>query len=119
MSKIANACIVSDLDDWAKILPNNFTLKKSLFGATNIVKNCDKSKNVYSGYGIAFGGLGSWSFGNNFARNVVIFGVNNSSSSHTGNHKNNVLMLNEWPTDDIAWIYITIMIIVYWQKRYL
>ena len=28
---------------------------------------------------------------NGFARNVVIFGVDNTSSSHTDNEKNNVL----------------------------
>ena len=52
---------------------------------------CLKIKYVYSDHGIAFGS-GSWSFGNDFARNVVIFGVNNSSSSHiivhTDNHIN-------------------------------
>ena len=31
----------------------------------------------------AFHGLCSWSFGNEFARDVIIFGVNNSLSSHT------------------------------------
>ena len=30
----------------------------------------------------AFHGLCSWSFGNEFARDVIIFGVNNSLSSH-------------------------------------
>ena len=34
---------------------------------------------MYIGYGMAFDGTGSWSFGNDFARNVVIFGVDNSS----------------------------------------
>ena len=33
---------------------------------------------VYSGYGIAFDGAGSWDFGSDDARNVVIFGVNSS-----------------------------------------
>ena len=28
-----------------------------------------------------------WSFGNDFTRNIVIFGVDNISSSHTGNQK--------------------------------
>ena len=51
------------------------------------MKNCDKSKYVCSGYRIAFDGLGSWSFGNDFARNVVIFGVDNSSSSHADNYR--------------------------------
>ena len=36
---------------------------------------------MYSGYAIALG-AGLWRFGNGFARNVVIFGVDNSSSSH-------------------------------------
>ena len=40
----------------------------------------------------------SWNFGNDFARNVTIFGVDNYSSSHSGNHKNNVLVLGEVPT---------------------
>ena len=39
------------------------------------------------------------SFGNGFARNVVIFGVDNISSSHTDNQKNNFLVLVEGPTD--------------------
>ena len=39
--------------------------------------------------------------GNDFARNAVIFGVNNSSSSHTDNRKNNFLELGEGPTQGI------------------
>ena len=33
--------------------------------------------------------------------NVVIFGVDNSLSSHTDNIKNNFLILDKGPTDDI------------------
>ena len=44
---------------------------------------------------------GSWSFGNDFARNVVIFSCDNSSSSHTDNRKNNFLVLGEGPTQGI------------------
>ena len=40
-------------------------------------------------------------FSNHCARNVVTFGVDNSSSSHTDNCKNNVLVLGEWSTDDV------------------
>ena len=50
--------------------------------------------------GIAFHGLGLCSFGNDFGRNGIIFGVDNSSSSHTDNHKD-FLMLGKGPTDDI------------------
>ena len=60
-----------------------------MFGATNLVKNTDKEKYVYNGYGIAFDGKGEWSFGNDYAGNVIIFGADNSSSSRAGNLKNN------------------------------
>ena len=36
-----------------------------------------------------------------FARNIIIFDFDNSSSLHTNNTKNNFLMLSEGPTDDI------------------
>ena len=42
-----------------------------------------------------------WSFANDFGRNVAIFGVDNTSSSHTDNQKNNFLVLGEGPTDGI------------------
>ena len=56
---------------------------------------------MHGGYGIAFDGAGSWSFANEFARNVIIFGDDNSSSSHADNRKNNFLVLGEGPTEDI------------------
>ena len=40
-------------------------------------------------------------FGNDYAGNIVSFGVKNSSSSDTDNRKNDFLMLAEGPTDDI------------------
>ena len=69
-----------------------------MFGATSIVKTSDKKKWVYGGYEITFDGAGSWDFGNDFARNVAIFGVNNSSSSHAYNPKNNFLLFGAGPT---------------------
>ena len=62
---------------------NFFMLKNGLLGATNVVKNNDECICMYSGYGIAFVGAVSWSFDNDFARNVVIFGVDNKSSSYS------------------------------------
>ena len=62
-------------DAWPKVRLRNFTLKNCFFGATNIVKNIDKEKYVYSGYGIAFDGKIEWSFGNYYTRNVMILGV--------------------------------------------
>ena len=37
------------------------------------------------GYGIAFDGAGTWRFANDYARNVAIFDVDNSSSYHSDN----------------------------------
>ena len=95
ITKIVNAYIGYDLDYCPKILLSNLKLKYCLFGATNIRKHGDKSKWVYTGYGIVFDGGGLWSFSNEFARNVVIFGVDNSSSSHADN-----LRKSECPTYD-------------------
>ena len=72
-----------------------------MFGATTTVKNSKKSKYVYSGYGIAFDGEISWIFANDFAKIVVISGVDNSSSFHYDNPKNNFLVFGEGLTDDI------------------
>lgn len=41
------------------------------------------------------------SYLNDFARNVIIFGFDNSSSSHTSNQKNDFSVLSKWSTDDI------------------
>ena len=41
------------------------------------------------------------SFANDSARNDRNFDIDNSSSSHTDNRKNNFLVLGEEPTDDI------------------
>ena len=49
-------------------------------------------KIVYSGYGITFGSIGLWYFDNDTARNVIIFSIENSPSSHAKNRKNNILV---------------------------
>ena len=56
---------------------------------------------VYRDYGIAFDIAGSWSVGNEFAMNALIFGVDNSSLTDKDNPQGNVLALREGPTDDI------------------
>ena len=74
-TKVINVYIKYDLDYWPRISLRSFTLKNCVYGATNIVKNNDKENYVYSGYGIAFDGEGT--FNDDFARNVIIFGVGN------------------------------------------
>ena len=53
---------------------------------------------MYSSYGIAFDRKGELSFCHGFARFVVIFGTDNSSISHTDNHKNKFSVLDEGDT---------------------
>ena len=62
------------------------TLENSLFGAVTLTKNVDKHK--FSRYGIGFDRKGTFSVGNGFGRNCIIFGVDRSSSVHVDNNKN-------------------------------
>ena len=53
----------------------------------------------YSGYGIGFDRRSSFSFpGNGLGQNVLIFGVDMSSSSHIDNKTKNILVLGKGPT---------------------
>ena len=56
---------------------------------------------MYNGYGIAFDGKDAWSFVNEYPWNLLIFGGDNSSSSHAHNHKNKFLVLGEGSTFNI------------------
>ena len=50
----------------------------------------------YSGYGIRFDRKSSFSFpGGRFSQNVIIFGVDISSSAHVDNKKNDNLILGK------------------------
>ena len=64
-----------------------FTLKDILFGAGKLNKNPDLDKCFYLGYGIGFDSRSIFLIIISWGKNVVIFGVNNSSSVHTDNNK--------------------------------
>ena len=67
---------------------NDSTLKNCLFGAVTLTKNTDIDKYGYSGYGIEFDRRSSFSFpSSEFSQNIIIFGVNISSSPHIDNKK--------------------------------
>ena len=79
------------------------TLKKSLFGAVKLTKNADIDKYQYSGYGIGFYRKGSFSFpGGGFGQNVIIFGVDMSSSVHVDNKKKDILIIRKGPTQGLG-----------------
>ena len=83
---------------------NDPTLKNCLFGAVTLTKNADIDKYGYSGYGIRFGRRSSFSFpGGGFGQNVLIFGVDMSSSAHIDNKKKDILLLGKGPTQGLEY----------------
>lgn len=46
-----------------------------VFDTFKLTRNTIKSKTIFNGHGIAFHGTGICSYGNDFARNVIILGV--------------------------------------------
>ena len=93
-----NDYIVYELDA-SSFNSSDPTLKTCLFGAVTLTKNADIEKYGYSGYGIGFDRRSSFSFpGSGFGQNVLIFGVDMSSSAHTDNKKKDILVLGKGPT---------------------
>ena len=77
--KVVNIYIVFELGASSSHIIDP-TLKKCLFGAVTLTKNADVDKYGYSGYGVGFD---SSSFpGGGFGQNIIIFGVDMSSSIH-------------------------------------
>ena len=67
-----------------------------MFGAVKITKNVNTSHYKYEGYGICFDSESSFSFGNRTdAKNLIIFGVNTSNSSHSTNKTQNIYVLRK------------------------
>ena len=74
-------------------------LKNSLFGAVKLTKHEDIDKYRYSGYGIGFDRKSSFSFlVGEFGQNVIVFGVDISTSAHVDNKKKYILILGKCPT---------------------
>ena len=78
------------------------TLENCLFGAVSLTKNADSDRYKYSGYGIGFDRHGSFSFpGTGLGRNVIIFGVDMSSSTKIDNREKDILILGKGPTQGL------------------
>ena len=93
---IINIYCVYKLDPISSSRDNTFTVQNALFGSMQITKNADTSKYKYKGYGICFDGGGMLSIGNiNKGRNVLIFGVHESSLVHTNNKANNIFIMGD------------------------
>ena len=97
--KVVNIYIVYELNKiYTKTTP---TLVNCLFGAVSLTKNADIEKYRYSGYEIGFdrGGLYLLPSGR-FGRNVIILGVDMSSSVHVDNK--GILILGKGPTQGLG-----------------
>ena len=71
-------------------------MQNTLFGSMQITKNADTSKYKYKGYGISFNEGDMFSIGNiNNGRNILIFGVHESSLVHTNNKANNIFIIGD------------------------
>ena len=83
--KIVNIYIVYEISKNFNI-STYLTLANSLFGAVSLTKNFDIDKYKYSGYGIGFDKHRFFSHpGGGTGRNVIIFGVDMSSSAKIDN----------------------------------
>ena len=69
-----------------------------MLGLVKLVKNVDIDKYKYSGYGIGFDRNGTFSVGNGFGKNAIMFAVEISSSVDVDNKKKYILIIGESPT---------------------
>ena len=100
---VVNIYVVYKLDPISSTRNTDYTIQNALFGAMKITKNTDYSKNNYTGYGLCFdegGEFGHTVKQGNFnratdARNVIIFGVDMSSSIHATNRANNICVMGK------------------------
>ena len=97
---IVNIYIVYEItSDYSSI--NYPTLENCLFGSVKLTKNADIDKYGYSGYSIGSDRETSFSFGNDIGKNVIIFGVDMSSSTKVDKRKKEILILGKGPTQGL------------------
>ena len=79
-----------------------FAILNALFGAMEITKNANTSKYKYKEYGMCFDKGGAFSKGSiNNGRNVLTFGVHESSLLHSNNKANNIYVMGIGPVQGI------------------
>ena len=85
---------VYESDTWSWDLSSDFTLKDCLFGGVKLAKNAYLDKHVYSGYGIGFDSRPECLLPNGrVGKNVIISGIDMSSSVHIDNKRKAVLII--------------------------
>ena len=84
--KIVNIYIVHEIERSVNI-SSYPTLENCLFGGVKSTKHVDVGLYKFSGFGTGFDRKGFYSICDEFGRNVIILGVNMSSSPHIDNKK--------------------------------
>ena len=97
---IVNIYIVYETTDNSNV-SSYPTLENCLFGAVKLTKNADIDKYEYCSYGIGFDRHGSFSFGNEVCKNVIIFAVGICSSTKIDNREKVILTLEKGPTQGL------------------
>ena len=98
--KIVNIYIVYEINENYNIKSFQ-TLENCLFGAVKLTKYPNIDNYKYSGYGIGFDRQEFFSLGNEIGRNVIIFGVDMSSSPHIYNKKKDISILGKGSTQGL------------------
>ena len=94
---IVNIYIVYLIDPISNSRNTDYTVQNALFGGVKITKNTtDSSKHKYEGYGICFDEGDTFSKGGiNSGRDVLIFGVHESSLVRKNNKANNIYVMGD------------------------
>ena len=100
--KVVNLCVVYEITNFHDI-DNYPTVANALFGAATLTKNTDIGKFKYYGYGIGFDGKGFFSHSSGgTGMNVIILGVDMSSSTKIDNKRKDILILGLGPTFELG-----------------
>ena len=109
-NNVINIYCVYKLDPIASSRDTSFTIQNALFGAMRITKNAtDSDKNNYKGYGRCFDERSQFSHTitedgrthTTNGRNVLIFGVDMSFSTHATNRANHIYLMGDGLTQGI------------------
>ena len=94
-NNVINIYIVYKIEPIFRV--SDYTVQNALFGGVKITKNTTgTSRHKYEGYGICFDEVGTFSQGGiNNGRNVLIFGVHESSLAHANNKANNIYVMGD------------------------
>ena len=95
--KIVNIYMVYEIEGSVDIRSYPM-LENCLFGVVKLRKHVDVDLYKYSGCSIGFDRKGFFSIGDEVSKNVIIFRVDMSSSSHIDNKKKDILILGKDPT---------------------